>query len=271
MTARVFVFASSTLGWSKGSMPRTIAERAVATSQRTNSAPMSIFESTAMRMTGWPAAASAARLASTFEPVVGYGPSEPATIRALLRRCLDRNAKNRLRNIGEARIAIEAAFQPADPPAPPPKPQSPFAWIAAAVVFALSFGALAFVHFREAPPQRQRVKFQIDPPAGELGGFRLSPDGRFLAIVTSEGSTTRKIWIRSLDGLETRLLTDIQGLRSFTLFWSWDGEQIAFQSGDKLYKIARIGGPPVVLADAPRPIQGGVWRSEEHTAELQSR
>ena len=183
----------------------------------------------------------------------------PATIRALLRRCLDRNAKNRLRDIGEARIAIEAAFQPAEPAAPPPKPQSPFAWIAAAVVFALLFGALAFVHFREAPPQRQRVKYQIDPPAGELGGFRLSPDGRFLAIVTSEGSTTRKIWIRSLDGLETRLLTDIQGLRSFTLFWSWDGEQIAFQSGDKLYKIARIGGPPVVLADAPQPIQGGVW------------
>jgi len=183
----------------------------------------------------------------------------PAAIRGLLRRCLDRNAKNRLRDIGEARIAIEAAFQPAEPAAPPPKPQSPFAWIAAAVVFALLFGALAFVHFRAAPPQRQRVKFQIDPPAGELGGFRLSPDGRFLAIVTSEGSTTLKIWIRSLDGLETRLLTDIQGLRSFTLFWSWDGEQLAFQSGDKLYKIARIGGPPVVLADAPQPIQGGVW------------
>src|ERR1035437_6475457 len=54
----------------------------------------------------------------------------PATIRALLRRCLDRNAKNRLRDIGEARIAIEAAFQPAEPAAPPPKPQSPFAWIA---------------------------------------------------------------------------------------------------------------------------------------------
>ena len=176
----------------------------------------------------------------------------PASVRLLLERCLERDRKNRLRDLGDAWLTTE-------PAAPPPKPQSPFAWIAAAVVFALSFGALAFVHFREAPPQRQRVKFQINPPTGKLDGLSLSPDGRFLAIVTSEGSTTRKIWIRSLDGLETRLLTDIEGLRSFALFWSWDGEQIAFQSGDKLYKIARIGGPPVVFADTPQPIQGGVW------------
>jgi hypothetical protein len=34
----------------------------------------------------------------------------PPAIRGLLRRCLDRNVKNRLRDIGEARIAIEAAL-----------------------------------------------------------------------------------------------------------------------------------------------------------------
>ncbi len=52
----------------------------MATSQRTNSAPMSIFESTGMRMTGWPAAASSARRASTFEPMDGSGPAEPASV-----------------------------------------------------------------------------------------------------------------------------------------------------------------------------------------------
>ena len=185
----------------------------------------------------------------------------PAAIRALLRRCLERNAKNRLRDIGEARVAIEAALtgEAAETAAPLPQPRSPLAWIAAAVVFALLFGALAWVHFREAPPQRQRVKFQIAPPAGELGGFNLSPDGRFLAIVTSEGSTTLKIWVRSLDGLDARLLdrpSRPQELYS-VLVLGW--EQLAYQSGDKLYKIARIGGPPVVLADAPERIQRGIW------------
>jgi Tol biopolymer transport system component/predicted Ser/Thr protein kinase len=182
----------------------------------------------------------------------------PAAIRYLLRRCLERDAKNRLRDIGEARIAIEAGFGPAEPAAPPPKPRSLFAWIAVAAVFALSFGALALVHFREAPPQRQRVKYQINPP-GELENQKLSPDGRLLAFVTADASTSLKIWVRSLESLDTRLLTDVQGLINFDLFWSWDGEQIAFQSGNKLYKIARNGGPPVLLADAPQPISGGVW------------
>lgn len=189
----------------------------------------------------------------------------PAPIRVLLRRCLERNAKNRLRDIGEARVAIEAALagEAAESAAPLPQPRSPLAWIAAAAVSALLFGALAWVHFREAPPQRQRFKFQIAPPAGNLDGFNLSPDGRFLAIVTAEGSTTLKIWVRSLDGIAARLLTDVQGLKNFTLFWSWDGEQLAYQSGDKLYKIARIGGPPGRLggcarSDSTRGLAG--WR-----------
>jgi hypothetical protein len=40
----------------------------------------------------------------------------PASIRNLLRRCLDRNVKNRLRDIGEARVAIERAMQGAPEP-----------------------------------------------------------------------------------------------------------------------------------------------------------
>jgi Tol biopolymer transport system component len=185
----------------------------------------------------------------------------PAAIRTLLRRCLERNAKNRLRDIGEARVAIEASLagEAAETVVPLPPRRSPVSWVAVAAVFALAFGALAWVHFGETTRQRQRFKSQIAPPAGELGSFKISPDGRFLAIVTEEGSTGLKIWIRSLDGLDTRLLTDVQGLRNFTLFWSWDGEQLAYQSGDKLYKIARIGGPPVFLADAPEQIQRGVW------------
>jgi Tol biopolymer transport system component len=183
----------------------------------------------------------------------------PATIRILIRRCLDRDVKNRLRDIGEVRIAIDASSQPIEPAAPPPKSRSPFAWIAAAAMLACSVGALAFVHFREIRPEHQRFKFQISPPENPLGQFELSRDGRFLALVTEVGSTGRKIWVRSLDALDARLLTDIQGLRNFSLFWSWDGDQIAFQSADKLYKISRNGGPPVVLTDVTEPILGGVW------------
>jgi eukaryotic-like serine/threonine-protein kinase len=184
----------------------------------------------------------------------------PAAIRGLLRRCLDRNAKNRLRDIGEARVAIEAAFQPVEPAESPRSRRTPFAWIAAAV-FALSLGALAFVHLRQPPPERKHVRFQINLPEGELLDCKLSPDGKFLAFVTTAWTNRHKYWIRSLDGLDTRLLMDIEAESRLDghLFWSWDGENVAFQSAGKLYKIARNGGPPVVLADQPLPFGGGVW------------
>ena len=63
-TSRVSSLASSTLGWSNGSMPRTTPAIAVATSQRTNSAPRSIGSGTVIRMTGWPAFSSASARAS---------------------------------------------------------------------------------------------------------------------------------------------------------------------------------------------------------------
>jgi serine/threonine protein kinase len=184
----------------------------------------------------------------------------PAAVHGLLRRCLDRNAKNRLRDIGEARVAIESALQPVEPAERPLTPRSPFAWIAAAV-FALSLGVLALVHLRESPPERQHVRFQVNPPESGLIDCKLSPDGRFLALVTTAGTNRRKYWIRSLDGLDTRLLMDIDAESRFDtrLFWSWDGEYIAFQSAGKLYKIARNGGPPVKLADQPLPFGGGAW------------
>ena len=181
----------------------------------------------------------------------------PPGIRGLLRRCLDRDPKGRLRDIGEARIAINRAFLPGEPAAGAARSQLPYGWIAAAV-FGCALGVLAMLHFRETPSARPRLQFQINPPKGGLEQFKLSPDGRFLAFNMVEGSTTTKIWIRPLDGLEAKLVAENQGLQNFDYFWSADGEYIVYQSGDKLYRIASKGGPPVVLANIPLGIRGGV-------------
>jgi serine/threonine protein kinase len=75
----------------------------------------------------------------------------PPTIRGLLRRCLDRDPKTRLRDIGEARVAIDNAFQPAELSEQEPKSRSVVAWIVLSAL-ALLLAALAFVHFREVVP-----------------------------------------------------------------------------------------------------------------------
>jgi DNA-binding winged helix-turn-helix (wHTH) protein/Tol biopolymer transport system component len=180
----------------------------------------------------------------------------PAAVERTLERCLAKDPERRWQSARDLQAELEWS---AETSAEPGWPRPLFAWMAAAAVLILALGALTFMRFREVPAQRQRFSFQIAPPEGQVLDFQLSPDGRFLAIVCGEASTTRKIFVRSLDGLDTRLLTTLQGLRAFELFWSLDGEQIVYQWADKLYRIPQSGGPAVVFATAPEPILGGVW------------
>jgi serine/threonine protein kinase len=78
-------------------------------------------------------------------------PSEtPPAIRGLLRRCLEKDVRRRLRDIGEARITIEDTLSggaSAEPVAPDSagQRQRPFGWMATAAVLLLALGALSFV------------------------------------------------------------------------------------------------------------------------------
>src|SRR5437762_10915071 len=101
----------------------------------------------------------------------------PASIRKLLRLCLEKNAKNRRSDAADVRIDIEQAV--AEPvavaPAAAPATGVRLLWVvaAAAVLVAVSIG---FVHFRETPPVQQSYRFQIaSPPNTRFTTFRLSP------------------------------------------------------------------------------------------------
>jgi Tol biopolymer transport system component len=197
----------------------------------------------------------------------------PRAIRDLLRRCLDRDVKNRLRDIGEARVVIGRVLSGAESSvelesAAPLQSRLGMGsrigkvWAGVAAVFALALGALSWVHFREAPPERQHIRFQIARPEGTLRDFKLSPDGRSLALAVIDGGTFN-LWIRALDSLETRLLTSFSaGGNTILLFWSADGEYVGFSASGKIYKIARAGGSPVVICDLPGGFRGAAWRSD---------
>ncbi len=185
----------------------------------------------------------------------------PLTFAHVVERCLEQDPEDRWQSARDVQRELEwGTSSMLLPQGAQERPSARHLWLPfVALVATVVFAAVVFMHFREVPPQRQHVKFQIDPPEGFIDGFKLSPDGRFLALRTSVGSAAEKIWVRSLDGLDTRLLTDRPGLSFGTLFWSQDGEHIAFQLADKLYKIARNGGPPIVLTDAPLEFLGGAW------------
>jgi Tol biopolymer transport system component len=186
----------------------------------------------------------------------------PPAIRNLLRRCLQKDAKKRLRDAGDARIEIEEAISGAaivETVAPASAEQrGPFGWIAATAVLLLALGGLAFVHFREASPVIQTLRYRISlPDNAEFYNFQISPDGRYLAYRRRTGNN--HLFVRAMDSLEEREIPGTEGATD--PFWSPDSTHIAFFAQGKLKQVALSGGPATNIADAP-DARGGTWGAD---------
>ncbi len=203
----------------------------------------------------------------------------PATIRRLLRRCLEKDPRKRLRDIGEARITIEEvlAGAPAEEAAPRPVAPAPsrrpvLAWVVAWVVAALAAlaaGLVSFVHFREAPPRPETVRFDVSPPEGARSTFdssaapTVSPDGRHLLFLAAKGAETM-LYVRSLDSAEARPLAGTN--HAFHPFWSPDSRSIGFFAEGNLKRVELAGGSPIMLCPVGTPFdnqgKGATWNRD---------
>jgi Tol biopolymer transport system component len=183
----------------------------------------------------------------------------PVKVRRLLRKCLEKDPRKRLRDIGDWDQLLDEG---------PPAALARGAWLAwvAAGILALGLGALSIVHFREKPAQIPVTRLALEPPEnapftrylGLSAVPTVSPDGQRIAFAahTRDGGT--QIWIRSLDSVGAQPLagTDDAALP----FWSPDGKSIGFFAKGKLNRIDATGGPVLALADASTPF-GGSWSS----------
>ena len=187
----------------------------------------------------------------------------PAKFRKLLARCLDRNAKDRLRDIGEARFLLQepdsAAASPAAQSESLPHKQSKMPWAVAAVL-ALVAATVSLVHFRETPPPEQTTRYSITlPESSKVESFAISPDGHTLAIAAAVNGK-RQLWLRPMDALQVPAdgLTD----GATFPFWSPDSRYIGFFAQNKLKKVAASGGPAQSLCDAVNG-NGGSWNRDD--------
>jgi Tol biopolymer transport system component len=211
-------------------------------------------------------------LASVLQGPINFDslPKEtPASVKTLLKRCLDRNVRNRLRDIGEARVALENAGQAPEAPAPRSRGILPWAIAAALAVIAAGLGYVAFRHSQEEaprvakltvlPPEKGQfvVTGDVGPPA--VGPPAVSPDGRHIVAIASVDGKTG-LWIRELDSPTPRLLAGTEG--AISPFWSPDSRYLGFGADGKLKKIDIIGGPPVTICDAPN-LRGGTWNKND--------
>jgi serine/threonine protein kinase/dipeptidyl aminopeptidase/acylaminoacyl peptidase len=191
------------------------------------------------------------------EPDWSKLPSQtPASIRRLLSRCLAKAARQRLHDIADARIEIEAAQQQPEAKIVETvtrRTSMVFVILALAVVTgSLVFAVLRARNINEPPAwSTVATRFQIYPPANTTFApdwnipFAVSPDGRRLVFVAIASDGKRQLWLRPLD---SEIAQPIPGTENADgPFWSPDNQWIGFFAEEKLKKIPVSGGTAQVL------------------------
>jgi len=197
--------------------------------------------------------------------------STPMRVRVLLQRCLQKDSKLRLRDIGDARISLDEVIS--GPPedaaslaaAGRPAKQPWRTWLLSALagISLLAAALLAFLYFHQKPPAAQAMRFEIPLPErlNPNVGLSLSPDGRKLAFIGTSADGQSRLWVRSIDALDSQPLEGTAGAAGLP-FWSPDSRFVAFQLGSSLKKIESAGSPPVALCDSGGTL-GGTWTNDD--------
>ena len=183
----------------------------------------------------------------------------PPGIRKLLQRCLVKDRRERLTDMGSVRLEIRdavAAPTLADAQAISASRKrriaSPaIAWTIAAISLIAAISVSAYYLTR--PVDSRITRTSILPPEGTswIGTppatrFSLSPDGRRLASIGTKNGV-RQLWVRPLDSLVAQPLSGTEGVLFAT--WSPDSRFLAFSAEGKLKKIEASGGPTTALTD----------------------
>ena len=138
--------------------------------------------------------------------------------------------------------------------------QGRLGWLVAAFCF-VGLLALAFVYFRQAPPEAPLRRFAFTPPEGvDATAYRInvaiSPNGKTIAFITagSEG----KLWVQDLDQRQPRAIDGTEG--AGRPFWSPDSGFIGFAAGGELKKVSVQGGLAIRVCELPgTAFPGGTW------------
>jgi serine/threonine protein kinase len=183
----------------------------------------------------------------------------PITIRRLLRRCLEKDSKRRLRDIGDVRIEIDEALSS------PGQPESATGndwtralrgWRTVAIV---SLAALVIVggtltaRLIRAPrsgpetfgPTRMTAS-RLTSYSGRQYAAALAPDGRSFVFVSNHAGSP-DVWLRQVSGGEPVRLTN-DAVEESDLVFSPDGESVYFtrvdEDGEAIWQIGTLGGQP---------------------------
>jgi Tol biopolymer transport system component len=199
----------------------------------------------------------------------------PSSVRALLRHCLQKDPRRRLRDIADARLVLDEALQEPDGEDTSGRRHVtasrriatavvpvPALWLIAGVAV-IAVAAAGMTRLLPDPPPAERPRRTIAavlmPRGMQLAGsdivgqgsedrLAISPDGSRLAVIATDESRRTRLWVRNLASAAFQPLPDTDGASS--PFWSPDSQSLGFVAAGKL-RVIRLGGDtPITIHDA---------------------
>ena len=221
----------------------------------------------------------------TSEPVWTLLPAAtPPRVRELLRRCLEKDARRRIRDAGDVRLELEETLAPRgtsssaavsaaiaadiDAAASRKKRRGVAFQLGVALIAALAgviATKLAGSLLGPKPALRPPVRFAIVESdtmriVQESSNLGISSDGSAVAYVAADSSGTNYLWVRSMNTLAPRLLHGTENAQF--PFFSPDGKSIGFFTETRLKRISLVTGDVDDLAEVKRA-RGGTWNRHD--------
>jgi eukaryotic-like serine/threonine-protein kinase len=193
-------------------------------------------------------------------------------VKRLIERCLQKDHKRRLRDIGDARVELDDA-RVADGIAPPVLTTRAWSTLAP-VIGVAALAALAgiggtWLAMRASVSIVRPVRLSVVAPPGttftqrditEHPQFALSPQGDRLALVAGAPGERPRIWIRSFESGVAQPVAGTEG--AYGPFWAPNGRSLGFQAEGKLRTVSLDGAAPQSLADLPFDVSHGAWNAD---------
>jgi Tol biopolymer transport system component len=201
--------------------------------------------------------------------------STPVGLTRLVRRCLERDPRLRLRDVGEARVLLGDAAALNDAGiatvagAGPPARRPLVPWLIAGLSLAAAMALAVIPVLRGAPPA-PLVQFNVSYPlnvrpmsnGSDYHGGEISPDGRMVAFSGTDSKTGRvALYVRRIDSVDATMVKGTEGGRY--PFWAPTSRAIAFYALGKLNRVDLDGSSRLVICDAPTGGWGGAWNSDD--------
>ena len=209
----------------------------------------------------------------------------PAGVQSLLRHCLEKDPRRRLRDIADARLAIDDALhQPADDrtqTAPsgagatggPGRVGRRALWLLGGIGISAAAAIAAMTWWPDADPAAapRRVVSSIVLPRGmrmDAGGlqsqgsesrFAVSPDGRKLAVIAAGESGRTHLWLRDLASAAFQPVPETDD--ALFPFWSPDSESLGFVAAGRLKALRLSDGTPRTVSDTG--FRTGAWSRDD--------